>query len=104
MRRPKGTRLPDGRGNRPNMVNISQRPAEAADPAVPGHWEGDLVFGRGMSPVATLVERATRYLLLVGLPDGHRGELVADALGASIGHTAQEAHPVADLGPEQRDV
>jgi IS30 family transposase len=84
MRRPKGTRLPDGRGIRPNILNISARPAEAADRAVPGHWEGDLVFGRGMSPVATLVERSTRYLMLVGLPDGHRAELVADALAAAI--------------------
>jgi len=84
MRRPKGTRLPDGRGVRPNILNISQRPAEAADRAVPGHWEGDLVFGRGMSPVATLVERSTRYLMLIGLPDGHRAELVADALAAAI--------------------
>jgi IS30 family transposase len=84
MRRPKGTRLPDGRGVRPNILNISARPAEAADRAVPGHWEGDLVFGRSMSPVATLVERSTRYLMLVGLPDGHRAELVADALAAAI--------------------
>ena len=84
MRRPAGTRLPDGRGVRPNILNISQRPAEAADRAVPGHWEGDLVFGRGMSPVATLVERSTRYLMLVGLPDGHRAEPVADALAAVI--------------------
>jgi transposase, IS30 family len=84
MRRPKGTRLPDGRGLRPNTLNISQRPAEAADRAVPGHWEGDLLFGRGMSPVATLVERSTRYLMLVGLPHGHRAELVADALAAAI--------------------
>jgi len=84
MRRPAGVRLPDGRGVRPNILNISQRPAEAADRAVPGHWEGDLVFGRGMSPVATLVERSTRYLMLVGLPDGHRAELVADALAAAI--------------------
>ena len=84
MRRPAGARLPDGRGVRPNILNISQRPAEAADRAVPGHWEGDLVFGRGMSPVATLVERSTRYLMLVGLPDGHRAELVADALAAAI--------------------
>jgi IS30 family transposase len=61
-----------------------QRPAEAADRAVPGHWEGDLVFGLGMSPVATLVERSTRYLMLVGLPNGHRAELVADALAAAI--------------------
>ena len=84
MRRPAGARLPDGRGLRPNTLNISQRPAEAADRAVPGHWEGDLIFGRGMSPVATLVERSTRYLMLVGLPDGHRAELVADALAGAI--------------------
>jgi IS30 family transposase len=84
MRRPAGARLPDGRGLRPNTLNISQRPAEAVDRAVPGHWEGDLIFGRGMSPVATLVERSTRYLMLVGLPDGHRAELVAHALAAAI--------------------
>jgi transposase, IS30 family len=84
MRRPAGARLLDGRGVRPNILNISERPAEAADRAVPGHWEGDLVFGRGMTPVATLVERSTRYLMLVGLPDGHRAELVADALAGAI--------------------
>jgi IS30 family transposase len=83
-RRPAGTRQADGRGLRPNILNISQRPPEAADRAVPGHWEGDLVFGRGMSPVATLVERSTRFLMLVALPDGHRAELVADALAAKI--------------------
>jgi IS30 family transposase len=83
-RRPAGQRLPDGRGSRPNILHISQRPAEAEDRAVPGHWEGDLIFGRGMSPVATLVERATRFLMLVALPEGKRSDLVADALAAKI--------------------
>ena len=68
IRRPQGVRLPDGRGGRPNTLHISQRPPEAEDRAVPGHWEGDLVFGKGLSPVATLVERSIRYLMLVGLP------------------------------------
>ena len=85
IRRPKGVRLPDGRGGRPNTLHISQRPAEVADRAVPGHWEGDLVFGKGMSPVATLVERKTRFLMLVGLPGGnHQADAVADALTAAI--------------------
>jgi IS30 family transposase len=83
-RRPAGVRQPDGRGLRPHILNISERPAEAADRAVPGHWEGDLVFGRAMSPVATLVERSTRFVMLVALPQGHRADLVADALAAKI--------------------
>ena len=58
------------RGVRLNILVISQRPAEAADRAVPGHWEGDLVFGRGMSQVAMLVECSTRYLILVGCRTG----------------------------------
>ncbi|HYN66482.1 MAG TPA: IS30 family transposase, partial [Ornithinibacter sp.] len=85
LRRPKGVRTPDGRGSRPNTVNISQRPPEVADRAVPGHWEGDLVFGKGMSPVATLVERKTRYLMLVALPRGdHRADAVAQALAHAV--------------------
>jgi IS30 family transposase len=77
IRRPAGVRVPDGRGGRLNTLNISQRPAEVADRAVPGHWEGDLVFAKGMSPVATLVERTTRYLMLVALPSGdHKADAV----------------------------
>jgi len=84
IRRPAGTRLPDGRGGRPEILHISERPAEAEDRAVPGHWEGDLVFGKRMSPVATLGERSTRFVMLVALPDGHKADLVADALAAKI--------------------
>ena len=103
IRRPKGVSLPDGRGSRLNTVNISQRPAEVADRAVPGHWEGDLVFGKGMSPVATLVERSTRFVILVALPGGnHHAEPVADALAAAIGRLpAQLAKSLTwDLGTE----
>ncbi len=85
LRRPRGVRLPDGRGGRPGILNISERPAEAEDRAVPGHWEGDLVFGKNMSPVATLVERSTRFLILVALPAGnHKADAVADALAQAV--------------------
>ena len=85
QRRPRGRGWADGRGQIPNMVLISDRPAEVADRAVPGHWEGDLVMGRGTrSAIATLVERRTRFLLLIGLPGGHTAEVVRDALAARI--------------------
>ena len=59
-----------GRGQLRDTLHISQRPAEAADRAVPGHWEGDLVLGKRPSAVGTLVERHSRYLLLFPLPEG----------------------------------
>ena len=64
---------------------ISARPAEVADRAVPGHWEGDLLLGRKPSGIATLVERTTRYCQLIALPDGLNAEPVRTALAANIG-------------------
>jgi IS30 family transposase len=83
-RRPRGHSVMNGQGQLRGTINISERPAEANDRAVPGHWEGDLIFGKGMSAVATLVERKSRVVMLVGLPHGHRADTIADALGARI--------------------
>jgi IS30 family transposase len=67
LRRRGGSQPYEGQGHIPEMVLISERPPEADDRAILGHWEGDLIMGRGKSAIGTLVERTTRYVMLFAL-------------------------------------
>ena len=89
LRTGRAKRVPRGRlekrGRIPDMVMISERPPEAADRAVPGHWEGDLLMGKsGHSAIGTLVERSTRFVMLFSLRDGRSAEQVRSAMSKVI--------------------
>ncbi|SFI50028.1 transposase, IS30 family [Collimonas sp. OK307] len=85
-----------------DAVTISERPATVEDRTVPGHWEGDLVYGSHNSQIATLVERHTRYVMLVKV-DGKDTETVVNALIKNSRKLPQRTLQVADLGSRLRD-
>jgi IS30 family transposase len=91
LRVPRARTRRRGKGFISPEIMISQRPAEATDRAVPGHWEGDLILGLGSSAIGTLVERTTRFTLLLHLPrmTGHGEETRIKNGPALAGHGAE---------------
>jgi transposase, IS30 family len=85
QRKPQGRNTTDNRGRIKDMINISDRPPEADDRAIPGHWEGDLIIGaNGESAIGTLVERTTGFVMLLHLPGDRTATTVAEAMTNKI--------------------
>ena len=89
------------RGQIIDAVSIRDRPAEIEDRAIPGHWEGDLLSSCRNSHIATLVERSSRYLMLVKVP-GKDSDSVVSALIARVQHLFAERYGLTDLGSGDR--
>jgi len=89
MRQAKGGTAKNGLGQIANAVSIRERPAEAEDRAVPGHWEGDLLSGSNNTHIATLVERHTRYAMLIKVPSKDTSTVVG-ALSKHVRKLPQE--------------
>jgi transposase, IS30 family len=88
LRKPRRTK--ERRGRIAGMVSISQRPPEALDRAVPGHWEGDLITGaENKSAIGTLVERCTGYVMLLHLPNSHGADDVQEAMVEAMSRLPQ---------------
>ena len=127
LRRGRALRVPRARTRQKAWAHvtpetlISQRPPEVADRAVPGHWEGDLLIGLQRSAIGTLVERSSRFTMLIHLPRedgygviprtkngpalaGYGAITMANALDPDDHHTARAVAPVIDLGPGQGTV
>jgi IS30 family transposase len=106
QRRPHMRTEQSGAGRLQNMILISDRPPEVEDRAVPGHWEGDLIIGKGgRSAIGTLVERSSRYVVLLHLPHGRTAEDVRAALTRQISKLPAELRRTLtwDQGKEMAD-
>jgi IS30 family transposase len=106
QRRPQMRTEQSGAGRLQNMILISDRPPEIADRAIPGHWEGDLIIGKGgRSAIGTLVERSSRYVVLLHLPHGRTAEHVRAALTRQVSKLPAELRRTLtwDQGKEMAD-
>ena len=106
QRRPHMRTEQSGAGRLRNMILISDRPPEIEDRAVPGHWEGDLIIGKGgRSAIGTLVERSSRYVMLLHLPHGRTAEDVRAALTRQVSKLPAELRRTLtwDQGKEMAD-